>query len=145
DPHTHLVHAGSREFELGLRIAGKSYMEILAQGGGILNTVAATRRASLEELVESARRRLDVMLAHGTTTVEAKSGYGLTTESELRMLEALREVSRQHPVRLVSTFMGAHAVPVEDRDDPERFVRRIIEEMIPAVAAAGLAEFCDVF
>lgn len=145
DPHTHLVHAGTREFELGLRLAGSSYLEILAAGGGILNTVAATRRASLEELVAAARRRLDVMLAHGTTTVEAKSGYGLTTESELRQLQAVRELSKEHPVRLVSTFMGAHAVPREDRDDPERFVTRVIEEMIPAVAAEGLAEFCDVF
>mgnify|MGYP001082352154 CR=1 FL=1 len=145
DPHTHLVHGGTREFELGMRLAGRTYMEILAAGGGILNTVQATRRASLADLIAAARRRLDVMMAHGTTTVEAKSGYGLTTESELRMLAAARELSRQHPVRLVSTFMGAHAVPEEDRDDPERFVQRVIDEMIPAVAAEGLAEFCDVF
>jgi len=145
DPHTHLVHMGSREFELGMRLSGRTYLEILQQGGGILNTVAATRRATLAQLVEGARRRLDVMLAHGTTTVEAKSGYGLTTESELRMLRAVQQLAQEHPVRLVSTFMGAHAVPAEDRDDPERFVQRVIDEMIPAVAAEGLAEFCDVF
>ncbi|HLT58029.1 MAG TPA: imidazolonepropionase [Limnochordales bacterium] len=145
DPHTHLVYAGSREFELGLRLAGRTYLDILAEGGGILHTVAATRRASLAELVASARRRLDVMLAHGTTTVEAKSGYGLDTETELRQLRAVRQLAAEHPVRLVPTFLGAHAVPVQDRDEPERFVARVIDEMIPAVAAEGLAEFCDVF
>lgn len=145
DPHTHLVHAGAREFELGMRIAGRSYMDILQAGGGILHTVRATRAASLDELVDSAGRRLDVMLAHGTTTAEAKSGYGLTTEAELRQLEAARALADTHPVRIVHTFMGAHAVPPEFRDKPETFVDVVTNEMIPAVQEAGAAEFCDVF
>lgn len=145
DPHTHLVYAGSREFELGMRVAGRSYMDILQAGGGILHTVQATRGASLDELVESARRRLDVMLAHGTTTVEAKSGYGLATTVELRQLEAARELAATHSVRIVSTFMGAHAIPPEYRDNPDGFVDLVVNEMIPAVQDTGAAEFCDVF
>ncbi|MBO8141625.1 MAG: imidazolonepropionase [Firmicutes bacterium] len=145
DPHTHLVHAGSREFELSMRLEGRSYLDILAQGGGILHTVQATRRASLAELVAQARRRLDTMLAHGTTTVEAKSGYGLSTESELRMLEAVQELAKDHPVRLVPTFMGAHAVPPEYRGNAGAFVDLVVHEMLPAVARQGIAAFCDVF
>lgn len=144
DPHTHVVHAGSREFELGMRLAGRSYMDILAAGGGILHTVKATRAASLDELAAQTRRRLDVMLAHGTTTVESKTGYGLNTETELKQLAVNRRLAAEHPIRIVSTFMGAHAVPPEYRDDPDAFVQLVIDEMIPAAAGAG-AEFCDVF
>jgi len=144
DPHTHVVHAGSREFELGMRLAGRSYMDILAAGGGILHTVKATRAASLDELAAQTRRRLDVMLAHGTTTVESKTGYGLNTETELKQLAVNRRLTAEHPIRIVSTFMGAHAVPPEYRDDPDAFVQLVIDEMIPAAAGAG-AEFCDVF
>lgn len=145
DAHTHLVHAGSREFELGMRIAGRSYIDILIEGGGILHTVRATGAADLDELVASARRRLDLMLVHGTTTVEAKSGYGLTTDVELRQLAAVQRLAQEHPVRLVSTFMGAHAIPPRFRDNADVFVDVVIQEMIPAVREAGTAEFCDVF
>ncbi len=145
DPHTHLVYAGSREAEFVLRLMGRSYREILAAGGGILTTVDATRRASCEQLVDSAARRLDTMLAHGVTTVEVKSGYGLTTRDEIKILEAIRQLGRRRPVRLVATFLGAHALAPEYRDDPEAYVELVIREMIPEVASRRLAEFCDVF
>lgn len=145
DPHTHLVFAGWRERELAMKLAGKSYLEILAAGGGILSTVRATRAASVAELVKAASKNLDRMLLHGTTTVEAKSGYGLTTDSELRQLQAAKIAADQHPVEVISTFMGAHAIPPEYQNDPESFVDLVINEMLPAVAAADLAVFCDVF
>lgn len=145
DPHTHLVFAGWRERELAMKLAGKSYLEILAAGYGILSTVKATRSASVQELASLAKKTLDRMLVHGTTTVEAKSGYGLTTESEIRQLEAARLAAAEHPVDVVSTFMGAHAIPPEYKDAPEAFVDLVIEEMLPAVAQRGLAVFCDVF
>lgn len=145
DPHTHIVHAGSREFELSMRLAGRTYMDILEAGGGILRTVEETRRADEDELVAAAKRRLQTMLTYGTTTVESKSGYGLTTDVELRQLQVNRRLAAEQPVRIVSTFMGAHAFPPEYKDDPDAFVSLIIEEMIPAVAEAGTADFCDVF
>src|SRR5699024_2550429 len=121
------------------------YLEILAQGGGILSTVRATRSASQAELEAKGRRALDEMLRLGTTTCEAKSGYGLDTETELKQLRAIRALNGSHPVDLVPTFLGAHAVPEEYREDRAGYVRLVFEEMIPAAAGEGLAKFCDVF
>ncbi|HTQ80387.1 MAG TPA: imidazolonepropionase, partial [Thermoanaerobaculia bacterium] len=148
DPHTHLPWAGTREEEFISRLAGTSYQEIAAAGGGILSTVAATRRASAGELTANVRRRLDLMLAWGTTTAEAKSGYGLNLEDELKQLAAIREAAAEHPVDLVPTLLAAHEVPVEHRGSAAsraRYLDLICEEIIPAAAAAGLARFCDVF
>ncbi len=145
DPHTHLVFAGDRRDELRRRLAGATYSEIAAEGGGILATVAATRAASEQELFQTTSRRLDEMLANGTTTCEAKSGYGLTTESELKLLRVISRLQQEHPVDIAATFMGAHEVPPEHRERPDRYVALVCGEMIPAVARAGLAEWCDVF
>lgn len=148
DPHTHLVFAGYREDEYERRLQGVSYLEIAAAGGGIVSTVRETRAATLEELVAGAHRRLDTMLRYGTTTVEAKSGYGLTLEDELKCLLAARLLGESHPVTIVSTFLGAHVVPPEYQHRPDQYVALIVEQMLPAVAAgdgAPLAEFCDVF
>ncbi|MGH9315440.1 MAG: imidazolonepropionase, partial [Vicinamibacterales bacterium] len=145
DPHTHVVFAGDRRDELRRRLAGATYAEIAAAGGGILSTVSATREASEADLVRQTRARLDEMLACGTTTAEAKSGYGLDTASELRMLRAVRALDRDHPIDVVATFLGAHEVPPEYRARRGEYVKLIIEEMIPAVAAERLAEWCDVF
>jgi imidazolonepropionase len=149
DPHTHLPWAGSREEEFAARLAGKTYQEIAAAGGGILSTVAATRRAPEEELVGNVLRRMDQMLAWGTTTAEAKSGYGLNQQDELKQLRAIREASGRHPVDLVPTLLAAHEVPPEYRGGDgagrRRWVDQICDEIVPATAAAGLARFCDVF
>lgn len=145
DPHTHLVHGGSREHELDLKLKGVPYLEILAQGGGILHTVQATRKASEEELYLQAKRSLDKMLLFGATTVEAKSGYGLTLEDELKQLRVAQQLHETHPVDLVSTFMGAHAVPVEYKGKSQEYVNLVIQEMLPEIKRLGLAEFCDVF
>jgi imidazolonepropionase len=145
DAHTHLVFGGWRQNELALKLRGVPYLDILAQGGGILSTVTATRAASQEELAEKARAALDEMLSFGTTTCEAKSGYGLDTETELRQLRAIRALDGTHPVDLVPTFLGAHALPQEYRERRAEYVRLLCEEMIPAAAAEGLARFCDVF
>ena len=145
DPHTHAVFAGDRRDELARRLAGATYPEIAATGGGIVSTVAATRAASEAELVEQTRIRLDEMLACGTTTCEIKSGYGLNLESELKMLRALQSLARDHPIQVASTFLGAHDVPVEFRTDREKYVNLVVDEMIPAVASEGLADWCDVF
>lgn len=145
DPHTHLVFAGTREDEFVARLEGRGYLEILAAGGGILRTVAATRQAGAAALEAAARARLDRMLAWGTTTAEVKSGYGLEWETERLQLEVVRRLDATHPVDLVPTFLGAHAVPAEYAADRAGYVRLVIEEMLPAVVRAGLAEFCDVF
>lgn len=145
DPHTHIVYAGDRRHELQRRLAGATYAEIAAEGGGILSTVAATRAASEEELLESARVRLDEMLACGTTTCEAKSGYGLTTESELKQLRVIRALNDAHPIDIVPTFLGAHDVPPEYRERRAEYVKLVTDDMIPRVAAEGLATYCDVF
>jgi imidazolonepropionase len=148
DPHTHLLFAGSREGELELRQRGAGYMEILAAGGGILSTVASTRAASPERLYDHGHRWLDEMLGHGTTTIEAKSGYGLDLATELRLLEVAHELGQTGSVDIVPTYLGAHAVPPEFRDRPdgrEAYVRSVIEEQLPGVAAQGRARFCDVF
>ncbi|MCR4403374.1 MAG: imidazolonepropionase [Firmicutes bacterium] len=145
DSHTHLVFAGSRENEFIQRAEGRSYMDILASGGGILSTVRATRAAPASALVDIAMRRLDAMLCYGTTTVEVKSGYGLSLDEELKCLRVARELAERHPMDIVATFLGAHAVPPEYRGDPDGYVLCVIEEIIPRVASDKLAEFCDVF
>lgn len=145
DPHTHLIFGGWREDEFEERLQGVTYQAIAARGGGILRSVRQTREASQSTLINNGLRALDRMLLLGTTTVEAKSGYGLNTETELRLLESIREADRLHPVDLVPTFMGAHEVPAEARPDTERYVRQVIEEQLPAVVEQGIAEFCDVF
>jgi len=145
DPHTHLVFAGSREDEFEMRIQGSTYMEILEKGGGILKTVNETRRASKEELLKNCRKTLDIMLRHGTTTIEAKSGYGLTTKDEIKCLEVMKLLAQEHPIDIVRTFLGAHAIPVEYKDKADEYVDLVINEMVPAVTSRRLAEFCDVF
>ena len=145
DPHTHLVFAGSREDEFERRLKGASYMEIAQAGGGILSTVDRVRAASRAELVRLARPRLRSMLAHGTTTAEVKSGYGLSTVDEIKTLEAVRELAKLEPVDLVPTFMGAHEVPREYANRRTEYVEFVIKEMIPAIAEKRLAKFCDVF
>jgi len=145
DAHTHLPFAGWRETEFDERLRGASYSDIAARGGGILSTVEATRKADPATLATLVRTRLDNMLAQGTTLAEAKSGYGLNPESELKQLAALRAASRDHPVQLVTTFLGAHTVPLEYRGDRSAYIRLILDEMLPRVATAGLAEFADAF
>ena len=145
DAHTHLAFAGDRDEEIRRRLAGASYGEIAAEGGGIVRTVSATRAASREELAAAIGSRLDEMLLQGTTTAEIKSGYGLATEAEVRSLEAIRAAAESHPVGVVPTFLGAHEVPPEHRADRGRYLDLLIGEMIPEVARLGLAVFCDVF
>ncbi len=145
DPHTHLVFAGDRRDELRRRLAGATYADIAAAGGGIVKTVNATRQATEHELVDLARHRLAEMLCFGTTTAEAKSGYGLELESERRQLRAIRTLSAGQPIELVATFMGAHEVPLEYRGRRPEYVKAIVEDMIPAIAEQRLAEWCDVF
>ncbi|MEP7117690.1 MAG: imidazolonepropionase [Acidobacteriota bacterium] len=145
DPHTHAVFAGDRRDELARRLRGATYAEIAASGGGIVRTVAATRAASEDELVALARPRLAEMLAQGTTTCEIKSGYGLDVATELRQLRAIRRLGGVQPIDVSATFMGAHEVPAEYRGRREAYVQLVIDEMLPAVAAEGLAEWNDVF
>ncbi len=145
DSHTHLTFGGSRENDFAMKLAGKSYLEILEAGGGILNTLRSTRAASPNELVKNAFSYAESMLSMGTTTIEAKSGYGLDTENELKMLKAVDDLKKKLPTNLISTFMGAHAVPPEFEGKTDEYVDLVIDDMIPAVAESGLAEFCDVF
>ena len=145
DPHTHVVYAGDRRSELQRRLGGESYAVIAAGGGGIVRTVAATRTATEEQLVASARVRLDEMLACGTTLCEAKSGYGLDVESELRQLHAMRTLDEEHSIDIVPTFMGAHEVPMEYRARRGEYITLVIDEMLPRIVDEGLAEYCDVF
>jgi imidazolonepropionase len=145
DPHTHLVFAGNRQDELRRRLAGASYEAIAAEGGGIMKTVAMTRAASDSELADAARPRLDEMLAAGTTTCEVKSGYGLTLDSELTQLRAIRHLNHTHHIDIVPTFLGAHDVPPEFKSRRADYVASVVNEMIPRIAAEGLAEWCDVF
>ncbi|HVL87810.1 MAG TPA: imidazolonepropionase [Candidatus Thermoplasmatota archaeon] len=145
DAHSHACFAGSREDELGMKLDGLSYEEIARQGGGILSTMRQTRDASLADLCEETAQRLESMLVHGTTTAETKSGYALTTKGELRMLEAIAQLSREQPVELVPTFLGAHAIPPEFAGKADDYVTLVVDDMLPAVAASGLARFCDVF
>ncbi len=145
DPHTHAVWAGDRRDELERRLAGATYAEIAATGGGIVGTVGATRGATEEALVSQALPRLREMARCGTTTCEIKSGYGLDTETELRMLRVVRHLQQRQPIDIASTFMGAHEVPVEWRHDRARYVSIVTDEMLPRVAAESLAEWIDVF
>ena len=163
DAHTHLAFAGTRELEWQMRArgagysgaghsgaghSGAGYLEVLAAGGGILSTVAATRAATGPELLDGARRRLDEMLACGTTTAEAKSGYGLELATELRLLDVIGRLDLEGPIQLVPTYMGAHAVPAEYRDVPngtDAYVAHIVRDQLPLVAGQGIARFCDVF
>jgi imidazolonepropionase len=145
DGHTHAMFAGDRREELRQRLGGATYAEIAAAGGGIVSTVRATRAASEDDLVDATKVRLAEMLACGTTTAEIKSGYGLDLATELKMLRAIRRLAGEQPVDLVPTFMGAHEIPIDYRARREDYVRLVIDEMIPAVAADNLAEWCDVF
>ena len=144
DSHTHLVFYGSRENELPLKIKGVPYLEILRNGGGILSTVRATRKATKEQLIEKAMGTLDRMLCFGVTTVESKSGYGLSLPEEIKQLEVNEELNRRHPIDVVSTFMGAHAVPEEYKGRPHEYIDEIIK-MLPEIKKRNLAEFCDIF
>jgi imidazolonepropionase len=145
DAHTHLPFAGDRAREFGLRVRGWTYQQLAERGMGILTTVKATRAASLDDLVALSLKRLDRMLLTGTTTVEAKSGYGLNLEDETKQLEALRDAAALHPVDIVPTFMGAHEVPPEYRDRREDYIALLIDSVIPEVGRLGLAEFFDIF
>ena len=144
DPHTHLVFDGSREEEFQRRVGGVPYMDALRRGGGILETVNRTRQATPEDLLEISRERLDTVLEEGTTTIEIKSGYGLRLHEEFKMLRTINRLAREHPCRIVATFLGAHAVPPE-HSEPENYALLVIREMLPVVAKRRLAEFCDVF
>ena len=145
DAHTHPVFAGTREQEFELRTTGASYLEIARAGGGIVSTVRGVRASSREELLALLLVRLDRFLALGTTTVEAKSGYGLSLADERKCLEVIAEADRLHPIDLVPTFLGAHDVPLEYRDDPSRYVDLLVDEMLPSIAQERLAEYCDIF
>ncbi|TFG01880.1 MAG: imidazolonepropionase [Promethearchaeota archaeon] len=145
DPHTHIIFKGSRENELDMKLAGKSYLEILESGGGILKSVRETRNASLDELVENGKNILDRMLRYGTTTIETKTGYGLSVEDEIKSLNAIQSLNNKHPIDIISTFMGAHAIPPEFKNNPEEYVDLIITQMLPQVKKNNLADFCDVF
>ena len=145
DPHTHFVFGGYREEEFAWRMRGDSYMEIMERGGGIVNTTRATRTATEEELVDSARKRLDAMLRLGITTVEGKSGYGLDRETELKQLRVMHQLNDLHPIDIVSTYMGAHAVPEEWKGREDAFIDFQIAEMLPLVAGQRLAEAADIF
>jgi imidazolonepropionase len=145
DPHTHLPWAGSREDEFSARLAGKTYQQIAAAGGGILSTVQSTRQASEKELAQLVTIRLNQMLKLGTTTAEAKSGYGLRQSHELKQLRAIRQAAANHPIDLVPTLLAAHEIPPEHRADRDHYIDLICSEIIPATAEEGLAEFCDVF
>ena len=145
DSHTHLIFGGWRQHELAMKLKGVTYLEILAAGGGILSTVKKTRAASMEELADKAEKELRKMLRLGVTTCECKSGYGLNTDEEMKMLRTVELLQNRQPVELVSTFMAAHALPREYASDREGYIRLIIDEMLPKVAAEHLAEFCDVF
>ena len=145
DAHTHLIFGGWRQNELGLKLHGASYLDIQNAGGGIQSTTNATRAATEQELADKAEKALNEMLRFGTTTCEAKSGYGLATEHELKELRVIRDLNERHPIDLVATFMGAHLVPAEYRQDREAYVRLVCEEMMPLVKEQGIARFCDVF
>jgi len=159
DPHTHVVYAGDRVHEFEMRIQGASYMEIMQAGGGIVSTMRAVREAPVAQLVAESRKRLDAMMALGTTTVEIKTGYGLSTEAEIKMLDAIVQLDATHPLDLVPTFLGAHAVPPEYKGRTEDYVNLVVNEMLPAIAewrtqseirkrpmvARNTEMFCDVF
>ena len=145
DPHTHPIFVKSRENEFEMRLQGKSYKEISQTGGGILASIKDVRAASLEELIELGLKRINKMLEMGTTTIEAKSGYGLTTESEIKMLKAIKKINEISDMEIIPTFLGAHEYPEEYKDDHETYIDILINEMLPAVKEQNLAEYCDIF
>jgi imidazolonepropionase len=145
DSHTHPIFSGNRANEFGMRVSGKSYEEIAERGGGIISSINAVRNASEDQLFDECLERVNFFLVHGTTTIEAKSGYGLTVEDELKSLRVIKRLNEASPLDIISTFMGAHDFPPEFKNDHQGYVRVICEEMIPAVAEENLAEFCDVF
>ncbi|MCB9644242.1 MAG: imidazolonepropionase [Myxococcales bacterium] len=145
DAHTHLVWAGSRQGEFRARLEGKSYLDIAKAGGGIMSTVREVRNAQLDELIDGGRQRLQRMLSFGVTTVEAKSGYGLSTEAELKLLRAIAALQQEGPIELSPTFLGAHTIPTEHKPNRSVYLDLVCEEMLPQVAEEGLAEACDVF
>ena len=145
DSHTHFVFGGYRAEEFSWRLRGDSYMDILERGGGILSTVKATRAAKKETLIETGLHRLNSMLSFGVTTVEGKSGYGLDLKTEIKQLEVMKELNRRHPIDVVSTFLGAHALPQEYKGRADAFIDDIIDNVLPVVIDGNLAEFCDVF
>lgn len=145
DPHTHLVFGGTREEEFAMRMKGATYMEIMNAGGGIASTMTKTREASAEELTGSARKRLEGMLRHGVTTLEAKSGYGMDRETELRQLRVVKALQQEGPLTIVSTFMGAHSVPLEWKGRGKEFLDYLLVEVLPVVKEEDLATFCDIF
>jgi imidazolonepropionase len=145
DAHTHPVFAGTREDEYEMRAAGLTYQQIASKGGGIRSTVRKTREASEEELFQQALPRVRRLLEHGTTTIEAKSGYGLTLDDELKILRVIQRLNAETPLDLIPTFLGAHEIPDEYRDDRNDYIRLVTDEMLPRVAAEGLARYCDVF
>jgi len=145
DPHTHLVFGGTREDEFSMRLRGESYMEIMRKGGGIASSVARTREATFGELLEATRKRITGMASHGITTVEAKSGYGLDKETELKQLRVAKRLNEEGTIEIVSTFMGAHSVPQEYKGRESQFLDMLKNDVLPAVRHEGLAEFCDIF
>ena len=145
DSHSHPVFVHTREDEFAMRLAGKSYVEIALAGGGIRSSIASTRAADEDTLVELAKARIKRMIPLGTTTLEAKSGYGLCTDSELKQFRVIKRLEKELPIGIVATFMGAHEYPAEYKEDHEAYIKILNEEMIPAVAEQGIAEFCDIF
>ena len=145
DSHTHLVHGGSRENEFSMKLNGIPYIEILKNGGGILSTVKSTRESSKEELYQKAKKSLDRMLEFGVTTIEAKSGYGLELNTEIKQLEVAKLLDKTHPIDLVHTFLGAHAILQEYKENHKGYIDILVDEMLPKIKNMGLAEFCDVF
>ena len=145
DCHTHLVFAGNRANEFAMRACGKSYLDIMNSGGGILNTMQAVRRSSKQELINLALPRLNQMLKLGVTTIEAKSGYGLNLNDELKILDVLATLNKKHPIDIEVTFLGAHAIPPEYIDNRKKYVDDIIEKILPSIVAQKIAKFCDVF
>lgn len=145
DSHTHLVFAATREDEFAMKSRGATYEEIAAAGGGIINSTRKTKSAPLEEIVRQASKRLEQLISYGVTTVEIKSGYGLDTESELKLLTAIKELKKLYPIEIVPTFLGAHAYPPEFKNDHEGYISLINNEMLPEIKSRGLAEFADVF
>ena len=145
DPHTHLIWAGSRQNEFRQRLEGKSYLDITKAGGGIMSTVRAVRASSLDKLIELARPRIQRFLSFGITTAEVKSGYGLQTNAEIRMLEAIQKLNETEPIELIPTFLGAHTIPTEHKEKREHYINEICEQMLPQVAERQLAEYCDIF
>ena len=145
DAHTHLIFGGWRQNELGMKLHGKTYLEIQNAGGGIQSTTNATRQATEEELTQKAAQALDEMMGFGVTTMEAKSGYGLATEHELKALQVIKNLNDRHAMDIVATFMGAHLVPAEYKSNRAEYIRLVCEEMMPKVKEQGIAKYCDVF